>query len=357
MPSGTLTLADLRANRFQSVADFGLQTIDEILQRDLVVYNQITAEVVADLDDITTDRQRIYGTSATYTLGQDSDEFDPGVAQKAPQTGVTCGFPLKKYVYAIGWTRDWFLSNTPADLAEAVLGIQRADTRTILRDIRNALFGGVNATVFDRFEPPQINLAVKALVNADSADIPNGPNGETFTGSSHTHYDYLDGTAPTAASLTALIEDVVEHGHGDGVRLYINRAAEAAVRALTGFTAYADPRMVYRSSDTPGASLDITRIDNRAIGLFGAAEVWVKPWIPAGYVFCYSAGSPKPLVMRQPRAGQLTGLRVAARLEDYPLYADQMEHYMGFGVWNRTNGAVLFYGSGASAYVAPTFSA
>ena len=207
MPSGTLTLADLRANRFQSVADFGLQTIDEILQRDLVVYNQITAEVVADLADITTDRQRIYGTSATYTLGQDSDEFDPGVAQKAPQTGVTCGFPLKKYVYAIGWTRDWFLSNTPADLAEAVLGIQRADTRTILRDIRNALFGGVNATVFDRFEPPQINLAVKALVNADSADIPNGPNGETFTGSSHTHYDYLDGTAPPAARLTALIED------------------------------------------------------------------------------------------------------------------------------------------------------
>lgn len=357
MPSGTLTLADLRANRFQSVAAFGLDTINEILQRDLDVYNQITTEMMMELCDVTPDRQRIYGTSADTDLFQEADEFDRGVARKPPQTGVTCGFPLRKYNPALGWTRDYFYSATPADLAEAVLNIQQADTRTMLRDVRRALFGGTNVTFRDRFEAPYIDLTVRALVNADSASIPNGPNAETFDGSTHTHYDFLNATAPTAVALQAQIDDVVEHGHGEGVRIYINRAAESAVRQLTGFSPYTDPRIIYRNSDTPGQTLDITRLDNRAIGIFGAAEVWVKPWVPAGYTFCFAAGSPeKPLVMRQPRATELQGLRVAARLEDYPLYADQMEHYFGFGVWNRTNGHVLYYASGAVAYVAPTFN-
>ena len=358
MPNGTHTLADLRANRFQSVAEFGLDTINTILQRDLAAYNQITEQAVGELADVTPDRQRIYGTSAVVELMEEGDEFDPGLGHKPPQTGVTCGFPLRRYPRNIGWTEDYFLSATPADLAEMVIAAQQSYTRTLIRDTKRALFGAANSTFRDRYAVPIVDLAVKALVNADSASIPNGPNGETFDGATHTHYDWLDGTAPTQAAVLALITDVMEHGHVDGVRVYINLAAEEAVRGFARFVPYPDPRIIYRTADTPAQNLDIMSDGgNRAIGILGAAEVWVKPWVPAGYVFAYASGdSRKPLVYRQHPVAPLRGLRVAARMTAFPLYADQMVSYFGLGVWNRTNGAVLYYASGASAYVSPTFT-
>ncbi|MCC6271416.1 MAG: hypothetical protein IT190_09070 [Microbacteriaceae bacterium] len=355
MPAGTLTVADLQSNRFQSAAEFGLSTIQQVLEADLAAYNQVVDAMLGDLATPTTDRQRIYGASASGEM-YEADEFDRAVGDKAAG-GTTVGFPLKKFTKALGWTRDYFLQATPADIAESMLSIQAQHTRAMRREIQRAIFTGTNTTFRDRFVSPQIDLAVKAFVNADSAEIPNGPNGETFTAASHTHYDFLDATSPTAAALLATVNDVVEHGHGGMVKLNINRAAEDAVRALSGFTPYADPRMVYRTADTPGTTLDISRLDNRPIGLLGAAEVWVRSWVPSGYAFAYDAsGELKPLAYRQHPVAGLQGLRIAARLEDYPLYADQMESYFGFGVWNRTNGAVLYWASGAVAYVAPTFS-
>lgn len=358
MPAGTHTLADLRSNRFQSVADYGLDTIDPIIRADLAAYNRITADAMMELADITTDRQRIYGTSAVVELMEEGDEFDPGVARKPPTTGVTVGFPLRKYPYAIGWTNDYFLSATPADVAETVLAAQQSYTRTLLRDVKRALFGATNVTFRDRFAIPIVDLAVKALVNADSADIPSGPNGEAFTGSSHTHYDFLDGAVPTQAAMLSAQTDVMEHGHVNDLRQYINLAAEETVRGFARFVPFADPRIVYRTADTPSQNLDIENDGgNRAIGLLGSAVVWVKPWVPAGYVFTFAAGDPrKPLVYRQHPVAPLQGMRIAARLNDYPLIADQMESYFGIGVWNRTNGHVLYYAGSASAYVAPTFT-
>lgn len=358
MPAGTRTLADLRSERFQSVAAFGLDTIQQILTADLAVYNQLTVQAVAELADTTTDRQRIYGSSAVVALLEEGDDFDPGVARKPPSVGSTCGFPLRRYPVDLGWTETFFQSATPADLAEGVIAIQQSYTRTLLRDLKRALFGGANTTFYDRFVSPRINLSVKALVNADSAEIPNGPNGETFNGATHTHYDYLDAAAPTQAALLSLLSDVMEHGHVEGMRIYINIAAEETVRGFARFVPYPDPRIVYRVTDTPGQMLDINNNGgNRAIGLLGAAEVWVKPWVPAGYVFCFaSQDSRKPLVYRLHPAPALQGMRIASRMMDFPLYADQMENYFGLGVWNRTNGAVLYYASGAAAYVAPTFT-
>lgn len=356
MPSGTHTIADLQANRYQSAAEFGVSTIQAVLEADLAAYNRVQMEIDADLVATTTDRQRIYGASADGEM-YEADEYDRGVAVKTAG-GTTVGFPLKKFTKAVGWTRDYMLMATPADIAEAMLNVQAMEYRARRREIQRAIFGGANSTFRDRFVAPQVDLAVKAFVNADAAAIPSGPNGETFTAASHTHYDFLDSASPTAAALTSLIEDVVEHGHGGAVKLNINRAAETAVRALTGFTAYTDPRLVLGTqANQPAQRLDLSRLDNRAIGIFGAAEVWVRSWVPAGYVFAYDAsGDAKPLVRRAHPVAALNGLRIAARLEDYPLYADQMESYFGYSVWTRTNGAVLFYGGGAGAYVAPTIS-
>ena len=356
MPTGTHTVADLVSLTTQTAVDFGLDAIQRTLTDDLAAHNAVVDAMVMDLAAVTTERERIYGASADGEM-LPSDEYDRGVTFKAG-AGSNVGFPLQKFVKNIGWTQDYMLQATPAQMANSMIAIQSMHTRAIRRELQRAVFGATNYTIVDQFMAPNINLAVKRLVNADSAAIPNGPNGETFTASSHTHYDFLDGAAPTAVALTALIEDVIEHGHGAQVRLNINRAAETAVRALVGFVAYTDPRLnLGTQANQPGARLDITRIDNRAIGIFGAAEVWVRSWVPNNYAFVYDAGSDmKPLVYRQHPVAAIRGLRIVATLSDYPLYADVMDSYFGFGAWTRTNGAVLYYAASASAYVAPTFS-
>lgn len=356
MPTGTHTVADLQSVTTQTAVDYGLEEIADILRDDLAAYNAVVDEMVMDLAEMSPDRERIYGASADGEM-LESDEYDRGVSVKAG-AGSNVGFPLRKFVKDVGWTRDYMLQSTPAQIANTVLAIQSMHTRAIRRDLQRAIFGSTNYTIRDRFQAPQIDLAVKRLVNADSASIPNGPNGETFNAATHTHYDFLDGASPTAAALTALIEDVIEHGHGGRVLININRAAETATRALTGFVPYSDPRVTQpNTAATTMTALDNSRIDNRAIGIFGAAEVWVRSWVPAGYVFAYDAGSgQKPLIYRQHPVATIRGLRIVAQLDDYPLYAQVMDSYFGFGVWTRTNGAVLYYAGGAVAYVDPTFS-
>lgn len=355
MPSqaGTLTLQDLKAERFKSIVEYGEDTIVEVLQRDLAAHNAIVQMMVAELCAVSSDRQRVYGTSADGEMVE-ADEFDRGVAVKNVG-GSAVAFPLHKFMRNVGWTNEYMLSMTPADLAESVLGVQSGHVRAIERRIRRALFTPTNYTFRDSLVVPTADLAVKALVNADSAPIPNGPSGEVFNAATHTHYSFFDGAAPTQAAALTLIDNVVEHGHGSRVVLGISRSAEQTVRAFAQFVAYADPRVVLRNTDAPGTALDISRIDNRAIGILGAAEVWVKSWIPAGYALVYDAGEmTKPLIYREHPIIALRGLRVAARIANYPLYADVMEAYFGVGVWNRTGAAALYYAAAADAYVAPT---
>jgi hypothetical protein len=157
--------------------------------------------------------------------------------------------------------------------------------------------------------------------------------------------------------VTALINTVLEHYSAGEVRVYINRAQETAFRALTGFTAYVDARLIPATTTVNArVNLDVANTYNRAIGIFGAAEVWVKPWVPSGYLFAFIPGAPKPLCFRERRAG--TGdLVLAFEDEEYPLRARTLEAEYGIGVWQRTNGAALFVDAGAAgAYVTPTIT-
>ena len=335
--TGTHDISSLLATNDVSAAEYGLDRTQDILARDLDAHNAIVNDMMSELVERTTDRQRRYGVS---TIGQmqEVDEYGPGSSQKN-LPGSTVGFPLRKFVYPIGWTNDWFKMHTPADMAVAVIGAQKAHKLRIQLDIKRAIFGPANYTYVDQFVD-NVDLAVKRFANADSMTIPNGPNGETFDETTHTHYNA--NATLTAAAVQATIDDVVEHGHGGAVKVAINRANEAAFRQLTGFVAYVDSRIVYRATDTPGQTLDISRMDNRAIGLFGAAEVWVKPWVPSGYLFAWDAMSgDKPLVFREHLNAAFRGLRLASTLDAYPLYAEWMEAYHGAAVWTRTNGAVL----------------
>lgn len=350
MTTGTHDISTLLAARFQSAATYGLDTIQRILEADVAAHNQIVQSLVGDLCELTTDRQRKYGTSISGEMVE-VDEYGRAATQVA-KPGATVGFPLKLFQFSIGWTEKWFETHTPADMATATQNAQKAHLRAIQRDIKKAIFLATNYT-FNDFLVDKVDLSVKRLVNADSANIPDGPNGETFDGSTHTHYNANAGL--TADTLKASINDVIEHGHGAGVRVAISRTDEAAVSLLTGFKAYSDPRLVYRVTDTPAATLDITRLDNRAIGIFEGAEVWVKPWAIANYAVAWDASAPdKPLAFRQRDATSMQGLRIAATLRTFPLVAQYMEAEFGVGVWTRTNGAVFFFNG--AAYSDPTIS-
>ena len=117
LKTGTLGIDDLLANKFQSVAAYGESTVAEVLQTDLANHNVIMRDMMSEYCDNTTDRQRIQGTSQTGEMIE-ADEFSRGPTQREVP-GQTVGFPLKRYQYAIGWTRDYMLTRTPADIAIA----------------------------------------------------------------------------------------------------------------------------------------------------------------------------------------------------------------------------------------------
>jgi hypothetical protein len=343
--TGMHTIDSLLKVRFQSVAEFGLSTIERVLQDEIDAHNTIVNEMVEDMCELTTERQRIYGTGSDGEMNE-VDEFGAAPTQES-EGGATVAFPLRLFQFNLGWTQKWMETKTPADMAEQTQAAEKAHLREIQRQLKKAIYLSANYTIKDRLVD-KVSLDVKRFVNADSANMPSGPNGETFDGATHTHYDANNGWDATA--YLASINDVIEHGHGNRVVSAINKADETAVRALTGFVAYPDPRIIYRASDTPGQTLDISRLDNRAIGVFNGAEIWVKPWAIDNYPFTWDAGDPnKPLCFRQRTAESLQGLRIAAENGDYPLFAKFMEAEFGIGVWTRTNGAVLYVGAGTWA--------
>lgn len=335
--TGSLTIEDLLAVEHQSAADFGLDRIQEVLDADIQAHNDQVQDLVSGLCEITTDRQRIYGSSQEGEMVKVDQFARTGSQRTKPSPSV--GFPLERVQYAIGWTNNYFKLATPKDMARATLGAQKAHLKAIVRDIKYAIFRSQNY-VFQDFLVDRINLNVKRFANADGQAIPDGPNGEVFSGATHTHYTAA--ASLVVADILTTIDTVVEHGHGAMVKLNINRANEQAVRALTGFEAYPDPRMALGiANNQPGERLDITRLDNRAIGILGSAEVWVKPWTPAGYTFVYDEDAEeRPLALRQRDVVSMQGLTIAAQLDAFPLVAQFMEAEYGIGAWNRTNGAV-----------------
>jgi len=292
------------------------------------------------------------------------DELDE-YGRPAPQkitAGDTVGFPLRKFGIGLQWTRTALMIMLTTEIAAQTVAAMDADTKVIQREIRRAIFTPTNIQFIDRLVD-SVTLPVKRLLNADGSAIPLGPNGEVFNGATHTHYLFTTGVAVAAADMNALLETVIEHQPMGQALVYINRVEEAAVRALAGFTAYLDARLVGATTATQATTpLDYRNVhlNDRAIGVYSAggvsAEIHVKPWIPAGYLFAWVQGAPPPLVMRT-RTATSGNLELVYEDENHPLRAKAYEREMGVAAWTRTNGAVLYIDTGnTDTYVAPTIN-
>lgn len=355
MAYGTLSVSDLLATQ-ATVVQLGEDVVFESIDIALQAHNTLLREKYATLVDFTTDRARRYGGGDQGTMDQ-VDEFGSADAQKI-SAGSRVEFPMYLYQYPVQWTRKYLQNAEAREFAEQFVGAQDAHIRAIDKGIRSALFNPTNATVIDKLRD-NLSLAVKRLVNADSAPIPTAFDGTTFTASSHTHYLFTASTTIAAADLTALATTVLEHYQIGQLKIYINVAQQTEVAALTGFIPIT-PTFVTPAYTSAAIVQDYNTMtpNNRLIGYYGPnyAEVWTKIWMPAGYVFAFMDNQMKPLAMRTRNPGS-EALVLGGEDEEFPLRCRVLEAEFGIGVWNRVNGAVLFRdASAAGAYVAPTIS-
>lgn len=355
MPYGTLTTYDTLASNFQTVAQFGEDRLwEQSIQPLLDAHNRIMLGMISDLAEPTTDRQRRYGTTDVMTMTETSEMGRPDAQKVAP--GAVAGFPMRSYQGSIQWTRKYFLNASVAEVMGQVTAMTDADRNRVILEIKRALFTPTNYTFEDHLVDHlnQIPLAIKALLNADGLGIPAGPNGEIFDGTTHTHY--LATASLVVANLVAALETVLEHYSAGEAVIYINRAQETVVRGLAGFNALIQANIVPATTAPAILSprFDTIQLYNRQIGDFNGAEVWVKPWVPSGYIVIWIRNQPKPMVIRS-RTATSNQLVLAIEDEKYPLRARTYEREFGVGIWNRMAASVLYTGGGT--YTAPTLAA
>ncbi len=356
VPYGMLSTLDTLASNFQTIAQIGEDRAYESIRLTLDAHNRLVDEMLGDFVQPTTDRLRRFGTAAAMTMEKLSEHGVPSPQKILP--GVNVGFPLDNYGAALSWTRDYFEEATGDEIAGQIVALMDADARNLMYLIKNAIFSPTNYSFDDYLVDhlSQIQLPILALLNADGKGIPAGPNGETFDGTSHTHYLGYASGAVADSDVQAVLETVLEHFAAGEGRIFINRSQEAFIRGLTpNFVPYLQSGVVAENSlrYSIAKTLDTLRLYNRAIGTYRGAEVWIKPWMPANYIFAWLKGAPAPLVFRSKRAGS-GELRLVAEDESYPMRAKMYRRQCGIGVWTRNNGAVLY--TGGTSYTAPTLT-
>lgn len=355
MAFGTIFTLDAAAEANPRAADIGEDELWKNLEGYFAAHNLLFNQAAEQVGMRTVEREGVFGGTADAEI-QELDEFGQPSAQNIAIETYNVGWPLRRFGGAIQWTRFAFENMTAKEFTERVNAIADADEQELYRQIKRAIFRPTNYTFTDWQQMPRINLAVKALLNADNLPIPVGPSGRTFNGSTHTHYlGVATANTPTVADFERLIEHVVEHFNTGTPVVYINRSEEAKVRAFTGFKEYVDARLVDQRTDlVTRRALDMRNLYDRAIGLLAGAEIVVKPWIPEGYVYATVVGVEAPVVIRQPLYAAAQSLRLVAQDENYPLRANEWEHRFGVGIGNRANGAVLDTVTGSNTYTAPS---
>jgi hypothetical protein len=352
MGFGTNTSFDTLAYaRNTTVANFGEDRAFDAIEVAFEAHNEQMKDMLSVLAEPSSDQLRAYGGPDNMQM-EELDEFGTPDAQKIT-AGQNIGFPCKFYGIGLQWTFQYFKGAMASELAAQATATMDADIKMIKRDMARAFFYPTNYSFIDRLAPQKLTLPVKALVNADSMAIPPAPDGATFSGASHTHY--LGTSSFGAADLTAGVNTVNEHFLSGSITININIAQEAAVRGFTGFTPRLSASIIGSiSSNQTTGNLDVYNVTNRCIGDFNGVEVWVKAWIPSGYILFLHSGNGDKVLVKRTLDGDSGDLQLLFDLEEYPLRSKAMGRKFGFGVWNRLAAAVLDIGH--SSYNQPVIN-
>jgi len=347
MPYGTLSTIDTLRSSQQTVAQYGEDRAFEAISTLLAAHNTVLNEMLSSFVEKTTDRMRRYGGADSMEM-QEVDEFGTPDAQKV-HTGASVAFPMQLYALGINWTRHYLLNASVSEIMASVDAARTADIRNVQRAISRALFIPTNYIFRDKLVD-HVDLPIKALANGDGDPIPAAPDGTTFDGSTHSHYLAFPSVTDDAVGL--LIETVLEHFLSGKISIYIHRAQEKAFSELSKFAPIVNSRIIM-PSDRMYVHDDVSiNISNRQIGFYdNKAEVYVKPWIPAGYILCMHEGGDSKTLCFRSRTANSGDLELLYENEQYPLRSRAIGREFGIGVYNRIKAAVAYIGG--TDYVAP----
>src|SRR5690625_4405137 len=172
------------------VSDLDQEQLAQSINTEIEAHNNLTQDMLSVLAETTTQREGAWGGGMRGEMIE-VDEYGRAPTQNQGLPG-RLGWPLRKFQHNIGWTNDFFLQATPADLAQVFQAARRADALGIRRGLREAVFTPTNRTMRDVFVD-KAEITVRALVNGDGEPIPVGPNGETFDVDTHTQYNVTAG--------------------------------------------------------------------------------------------------------------------------------------------------------------------
>ncbi len=340
---GINSVEDLRAYRFASAAELGLDTINQVISADLAETNAKMLDAIRLLAEPVTEQCRIYGTSYSVPMTE-NDEFGEARSKKA-RPGSQVDFPLKRFTQTLSWTLDSMKRMTPAEMAEKYIAHRQGYNNEVVRQIKKSAYLKTNYTFTDQLTNG-VSLNVKRFLNADGAQIPDAPDGTAFVGATHTHYNAMTGTAVANVDVNTLVDHVTEHGHTQGLMVAVSQTDAPTITALSNFRTALDAGLIapfpttqaFMNTSAPNLG------NNRLVGCWrnSSVEIWIKPWAVTGRVACFATGSrEKPLAYRQPAFAGLQGYRLNSQHEKLSIVAQLLEAEFGFGVWDRTAGAFL----------------
>lgn len=350
MAWGTLEVSDALATLVNAgnmnLASLNLEDVWAIVQRDLNYHAALVNEFRSDLCIVTDKMELPYGVIDDVEA-EDFDEYGKPDVKKGGYVTML-GFPLGHTGVSAGWTSDYLDTVEAGEFAQQLTSFKNADLKSIKIKVLRAMFTPTNnLTYYDALLFKRL-LRLRAFYNADGEAVMPGPQGQTFDPTTHTHY--MGASSYTGAALTSLYLNVLEHGNVGDLVLYVALADVPTIKGFTGsdqFTPVLDLNLVQPLTATyvRGVSLDQTDPTDRHIGQYGAAQVWIKPWMPSGYAVCVDKGNGKykPLVWRT-RPGALKadfGLRGSSYNSLLPLNAETLARDYGIGVGQRHMGAIL----------------
>lgn len=356
---GASTVFDTTVARTMPIGEYGEDNAYENIQAFYKAHSDYVKQMLSSLVDQHDKPVRSYGDTNTKTV-EEVDEIGTPLPQRK-STRFDQGFSLRRFKISDAWTEDFMERATVGDVEQEAVATITADLRLVKWKIQQALFTATNSTFNDRWGPqPNIALPVRAFYNADGGPIKVGPQGQTFDGTSHTHYAY--NATLTEAAVDALLLLIYEHnGQQDGLRLLIPKAAAATFATFSKFVADQPASYVFQVTDTKTMTpLDVVSRFDREIGTYDSnVRVCIREFMPTYYIFAHSMQAEKPLAIREPTIGvgskRQRGLYMYARHQSWGLASVEHRHDFDINVLNRCNGALLYYNSG-SAYTAPTIT-
>lgn len=356
----TLSILDIKDYGNDTVFKYGIDKAWDEFQVVLDAHNALEAQMRSTLVQGETAEQRHRFGAADSIVFQDIElEYGRPDADSVTFEHYDVGLPLAMGGVGTQWTERMMQLITVEQFNTQLNAVLTADSQWLQVRMGKAIFGNVNYTYRDRYIN-NTSLPVKRLLNADSTPIPLGRYNATFDGSTHTHYVVI--AALNDAAVAAIQNNLTEHLKGSGkVVMLINKAQTAAALALSDFEKARDPRVVLGVNTahlTPelNSLYENIMLDDRFLGIVeDGPEIWVKPWIPSGYIFAYIEGSEldKPLMARRDVV-ESSDLRIVEPTDVHPkLKARTAQRIIGFGVVERRNGVVAKIDSELGSYTVP----